>query len=171
MNVIERVYNLSDAPFMLFILYKTVHIDMIEKSIKRMLPAFLFSVLIITIFTRLPEIAETLIVGAGLITILMYITWIIVYYTKGTTYHSTAYTLQFIYYALLFEYGISIVTFIFSYIIPNYSNVNDSFLIYHLSVIVSVSIASYGLIRYKEKTKEKKIIRVKREREAEIKFL
>lgn len=170
-NVTERVFNLSDAPFMLFILYKTVQVETIQNSIKKMLPAFLCMVLLITISTRLPDIAETLMVGGGLLIILMYITWIIIYYSKGIRYNSTAFTQQFIYYALLFEYGISVITFIFSYIIPEQRNVNDSFLIYHLSIIVSISMASYGLIRHKEMPKEKKARMITREREAEIKFL
>jgi hypothetical protein len=82
-----------------------------------------------------------------------------------------AYTLQFIYYALLFEYGISVVTFIFSYMIPDQRDLQDSFLIYHLSIIVSVAVATYGLLTHKKNREEKKMKEQKKEREAEIKFL
>ncbi|HRN56440.1 MAG TPA: hypothetical protein PLL71_08305 [Agriterribacter sp.] len=171
MTVTERVYNLGDAPFMLFILYKTVQVGTIQRSIKKMLPAFLCTVLLLTIVTRLQPFAETVMVGGGLVIILMYIMWTLVYYNRGIKHYSTAYTLQFIYYALLFEYGISVVTFIFSYMIPDQSDLHDSFLIYHLSVIISVSLASYGLFIHKESPEEKKIKTEKKEREAEIKFL
>lgn len=171
MIVTERVFNLADAPFMLFILYKTVHIEAIQTSIRKMLPAFLCAVLLLTVITRLQRYAEILMVGGGLSIILMYIIWIISHYIKGIKHHDIEYTLQFIYYALLFEYGISVVTFIFSYMIPDESNVQDSFLIYHLSVIISISVASYGLLIHKERPKEKKITAQKKVREAEIKFL
>lgn len=171
MTVTERVFNLADAPIMLFILYKTVHVETIRRSIKKMLPAFLSTALLVTAITHLGGFAETMMVGAGLIIILMYIIWIIVHYTKGIRHFHTAYTLQFIYYALLFEYGISVVTFIFSYMIPDQSNLQDSFLIYHLSIIISVSVASYGLLTHKKNREEKNVKMQEKEREAEIKFL
>lgn len=171
MTVTERVFNLADAPIMLFILYKTVHIEAIRKSIRKMLPAFLSTALLVTAITHLGGFAETLLVGAGLITILMYIIWIVVHYSKGIRHYDTAYTLQFIYYALLFEYGISVVTFIFSYMIPDQSNLQDSFLIYHLSIIISVAMASYGLLTHKKSREERKMKTQEKEREAEIKFL
>jgi hypothetical protein len=171
MTVTERVFNLSDAPIMLFILYNTVHIEAIRKSIKKMLPAFLSTALLVTVITHLGGLAETILVGVGLVTILMYIVWIIVHYTNGIKHYDMAYTLQFIYYALLFEYGISVVTFIFSYMIPDQRDLQDSFLIYHLSIIVSVAVATYGLLTHKKNREEKKMKEQKKEREAEIKFL
>ena len=171
MTVTERVFNLADAPFMLFILYKTIHIEAIKTSIKKMLPAFLCASLLVTVITQLQDYAETLMVGLGLAVILLYIVWIISHYIKGVKYYSAEHTLQFIYYALLFEYGISVVTFIFSYMIPEKSNMHDSFFVYHISVIISVSLASYGLLLHKENVPEKKRPAEKKEREAEIKFL
>jgi hypothetical protein len=171
MNVTERVFNLADAPFMLFILYKTVHIESIKNSIKKMLPAFLCASLLVTVFTQLQDYAETLMVGMGLVIILLYIVWIITHYIKGVKYYNAEYTLQFIYYALLFEYGISVVTFIFSYMIPEKSNLHDSFFVYHISIIISISLATYGLLLHKENVAEKKKEAAKKEREAEIKFL
>ncbi|HRP55723.1 hypothetical protein [Agriterribacter sp.] len=171
LTVTERVFNLSDAPFMLFILYKTVHIEVIKNSIKKMLPAFLCASLLVTAFTRLQDYAETLMVGIGLVVILLYIVWIIMHYIKGIKYYNTEHTLQFIYYALLFEYGISVVTFIFSYMIPEKSNLHDSFFVYYISVIISISLALYGLLLHKENAAEKKKETAKKEREAEIKFL
>ena len=170
LTVTERVFNLADAPFMLFILYKTVHIGVIRNSIKKMLPAFLCASLLVTFFTQLQDYAEALMVGLGLIVILLYIIWIITHYIKGIKYYNTEHTLQFIYYALLFEYGISVVTFIFSYMIPDKSNVHDSFFIYYISIIISISLASYGLLLHKENVKKKKEA-AKKEREAEIRFL
>lgn len=170
-TVTERVFNLADAPVMLFILYNTVHIEAIRKSMKKMLPAFLSTALLVTVITHLESFAEALLVGAGLIIILMYIIWIIVHYAKGIKHGNTARTLQFIYYALLFEYGISVVTFIFSYMIPDQGNLQDSFLIYHLSVIISISVASYGLLTHKKNGEEKKVKMQEIGPKAEIKFL
>ncbi|HTN07396.1 hypothetical protein [Agriterribacter sp.] len=171
MIVTERVFNLADAPFMLFILYKTVKVETIRRSIKKMLPAFLCAVLLLTVITRLQDFAETLMVGGGLIIILMYIIWIIIHYINGIKHYNTEYTLQFIYFALLFEYGISVITFIFSYIVPDRSDVHDSFLIYYISIIISVSLASYGLLIHKKKPEGQKSKPQRKEREAEIRFL
>ncbi|HEX5023821.1 MAG TPA: hypothetical protein VFV68_01055 [Agriterribacter sp.] len=171
MVVTERLYNLADAPFMLFILYKTSHIEPIKNSIRKMLPAFLWTALLITIITRLQDYAETLMVGVGLGIILMYIIWTIVHYIRGIKHENAAYSMQFIYYALLFEYGVSVVTFIYNYILPEQSALQDSFLIYNLSTIISVSVASYGLVNYKEKPAITKKNSNKKPREAEITFL
>ncbi len=171
MIVTERLYNLSDAPFMLFILYRTAHIKAIKNSIRKMLPAFLWAALLITVITHLQDYAETLMVGLGLAIILMYIIWIITHYIRGIKHEHAAYSMQFIYYALLFEYGVSVITFIYAYLLPDQSAIHDSFLIYNLSTIIAILVVSYGLIHYKHRPAfaEKKM--VKQEREAEITFL
>lgn len=171
--VIERVYNLAGAPLMLLILYKSVQIEKIQNSIKKVLPAFLCAVLAVTLITRLQYYAEVLMVGAGLVIVLIYILWVIAHYLKGIKLHNEDQALQFIYYALLFEYGISVITFVFNYIIPHHRDIADSFLIYHLSIIVSTLIASYGLLSYRPRSAKQKAGQKKRimEREAEIRFL
>lgn len=172
-SVVERVYNLADAPIMLFVLYKAVQIEKVQDSIKKMLPAFLCAVLLLTVFTGLQRYAEIVMVGCGLLIILIYIIWIIVHYISGVKLSGLEQAQQFIYYALLFEYGVSVITFVFNYLVPEQRNVQDSFLIYHVSVIISVAVASYGLIRYRLKSNHQKtaLKPYKKEREAEITFL
>lgn len=170
-EVVERVYNLADAPIMLFILYKTVNTESVWRSIRKVLPVYLCAALIITFSTRLPENAETVLVGIGLGIILLYLIWVLVFYNNKVNYNPVAYTQRIIFFALLFEYGISIITFIFSYIIPERSNIYDSFLIFHLSIIFSTSLAAYGLIRYRKNQKRKPKEPVIRIWESEIKYL
>jgi len=170
-EVVERVYNLADAPIMLFILYKSLNTDSITKSIQKILSIFLGAALIITFFTRLPETVETVLVGVGLGIILIYLVWILVFYNNRLSYNPIMSTQRIILFALLFEYGISVITYVFSYLIPERSNIYDSFLIFHVSTIFSTLLAAYGLIRYKNNKKRnanKPVIRVW---EAEIKYL
>lgn len=169
--LIERLYNLADAPFMLYVLYKTVNIDPVKKSIQKILLPFLLTAFSITIITRLNNTAESILVAAGLVIVLFYVVWIITFYVRGVKHSNLEYAMQYIYYALLFEYGVSVITFIFSYMIEDKNSVNDSFLIYYIATIVSISLASYGFIVHKEK-KPAKIRRIESVgRESEIKYL
>lgn len=171
MGTFQRIFNLADAPFMLFIFYKTIPVKTIKISVGKMLPAFLSSSLFVTVFTRLDEFMESLIVGAGLLIILAYLIWIILHNIKRIKPDPSTYTLQFVCYGLLFEYGISVITFIFSYLIKDPQNLPDSLLIYHLSIIISIGLVSYGLITHQPVKKKNPRPLMKQEWESEIRYL
>jgi hypothetical protein len=168
---IERVYNLSDAPFMLFVLYKTTYVEAVKKSLKKILIPFLLFEFFYTGITGLKGAYEGIIIAIGVAVVLFYISWIILFHMRGIKQNNFQYAMQFIYYALLFEYGVSIITFIYSYIMPDKVSSNDNFLIFHLGVIITIATASYGMAIYTEKLPEKKKKRRITEREAEIRFL
>ena len=168
---IERVFNLADAPLILFVLYKTTYVEAVKESLKKILVPFLLFELIYTTITRLQGVSESIIVATGVIIVLYYIIWIIVFHMNGVKHSSFQHAMQFIYYALLFEYGVSIITFVYSYIMPDKASAKDNFLIFHIGTIITIASASYGILIYKEKLPEKKKKRRIVEREAEIRFL
>jgi len=171
MLILQRVYNLFDFPILLFVLFKTTYIKEVRNSIgKIMLPFFIIETVTIAI-SGFENMVESILVFAGVLIALYYIGWIILLHMKGTHYSNYQHAMQFIYYALFFEYGVSTINFIYSYILPDKVSEADNFLIFYMASCITILIALYGILVYKEKIppKQKKI--KKPEREMEIRFL
>lgn len=154
---LETCYNMMDAPLLLFILYYTTPYKVVKKSIGILLVAFVACVLSVVLITGLSPIAERGIAASGVVVVLATLCWVI-YYTHFKTgkIYSLLSSRQFIYYALLFGCGCAIITFVLNYLYkPGTAKGPDIFLIYHVSIIFTTAIASYGYITYKEEATSK----------------
>lgn len=171
LETIQRVFNLLDAPVMMLILFLTTPVAPIKRSVEKMLPAFLTAALVLSFYTHFNAFIESLIVGVGLLIILIYVLWIILYNLRKPKVDQTTYVFQFVCYALLFEYGVSVITYIFSYLIRNTDNLPDSLLIYHLSIIISIALVTYGFLTYKRVKEYPVKPSLKKEWESEIRYL
>lgn len=171
LSFIERIYNLLDTPVMLFIIYKTTEIEHIKKSLKKILMPLVGLEIFILIITKLNEDVETVLVFGGVLLILFYVIWTIVSYSRTISFRDFSFSHQYIYYGLLFEYATSIITVVCSYVMPHkYSN-DDSFLIFHISTIITIATASAGILTYQGKKMNVKIKKRKMHEETEIRFL
>lgn len=171
LETIQRVFNLIDAPVMMFILFLTVPINAIKRSLGKMLPAFLTTSIFLSIYTHFNPFIESVIVGVGLFIILIYMIWIIIHNLGRAQMDQTTYLFQFVCYALLFEYGVSVITFIFSYLIRNANSLSDSLLIYHLSIIISIALVIYGFLTCQRLNKSSIKPSSGKEWESEIRYL
>lgn len=171
MVVLQRVYNLFDVPLLLLILFKTTYIEDVRNSIKKvMLPFFAIETVAIAV-AGFQSTVESILVAVGVLLALYYLGWIILLHMKGTHYSNYQHAMQFIYYALFFEYGVSIINFIYSYLLPDKVSERDNFLIFYMASCITMLIALYGILIYREKIPpgQKKV--KKPEREMEIRFL
>lgn len=171
MLILQRVYNLFDFPILLIVLFKTTYIKEVRNSIKKiMLPFFIIETVAIAI-SGFESTVESILVVGGVLIALYYIGWIILLHMKGTHYSNYQHAMQFIYYALFFEYGVSTINFIYSYVLPDKVSEADNFLIFYMASCITILIALYGILVYRERIppKQKKI--KKPEREMEIRYL
>lgn len=171
LNFIERLYNLADVPFILFIIMKTTHVEGIKRSLQKILLPLLFIEIIISVITWLSNGMETAIVFSGVLLVLFYISWTIFSYSKKNSFKDSSISYQYIYYALLFEYATSILIVVYSYIIPDKANNSDNFLIFHISTIIAIATASAGILTCQVQGSEPKIKKRKFQHEAEIRYL
>ncbi len=153
---INRAYNLFEAPFMLTVLYFTSQNKTIRKALIRVFVIFMTAELLTTFITRLHAITETVMVGLGTLIILTFIIWEIISYLVRIEHSHFEKVMQFVYAGLVFEYGISIITFIFSYIYPPPpdKDYTDNYYLYDISIIITITLVSWGFISYGEKQKK-----------------
>lgn len=171
MLVLQRVYNLFDFPLLLIVLFKTTYIEEVRNSIKKiMLPFFVIETVAIAI-SGFESMVESILVAAGVLIALYYIGWIILLHMKGTHYSNYQHAIQFIYYALFFEYGVSAINFIYSYMLPDKVSEADNFLIFYMASCITMLIALYGILMYREKIPSEQKKMKKPEREMEIRYL
>lgn len=170
LSATERIYNLADAPLVLFLLYYTLPPSSIKQKIKWLAIAYAVTELLVILLTGLNGVAETILVGSGIAFTVICLTVIVLLYLRNKEQNAGS-PRMFIYYALLFEYGVSIVTFMFSYLFPEKNNVHDSFFVFHIATIVTVLIAGYGLLNDKPATGAKQKNSRRGGSEVEIKYL
>jgi len=143
----------------------------VRNSIKKVvLPFFAIETVAIAV-AGFQSTVESILVAVGVLLALYYLGWIILLHMKGTHYSNYQHAMQFIYYALFFEYGVSIINFIYSYLLPDKVSERDNFLIFYMASCITMLIALYGILTYREKIPpgQKKV--KKPEREMEIRFL
>lgn len=171
MVVLQRVYNLFDVPLLLLILFKTTYIEDVRNNIKKvMLPFFAIETAAIAV-AGFQSTVESILVAVGVLLALYYLGWIIVLHMKGTHYSNYQHAMQFIYYALFFEYGVSIINFIYSYLLPDKVSERDNFLIFYMASCITMLIALYGILIFREKIPPGQKKAKKPEREMEIRYL
>lgn len=88
------------------------------------------------------------IMGSGLVLVLGYSIAGLVQYLRQMEHSRLENSMAFIYAAFLFYYGSFLIIYIFTHIHTGGSNGADSFLLYHISLLLSVTITSTGLWSY-----------------------
>lgn len=171
LNIIERLYNFTDILLMLFIIYKTTEIDSIRKSLQKVLGPLIVLEAALLFVTRFSDGMETALVFWGVLLVLFYVMWTVIHYAKQTSFKSSSASYQYIYYALLFEYGVSVITVIYSYIITDASSNEDNFMIFHISTVIAIVTASAGILTYQEDDRKTKVKKRSSHAEAEIRYL
>lgn len=150
MYTVGVVYNLLDIPVVLAIFYYTGSSPAVRKFALSALAAIILIELVSVIVKGLDYDALKYTIGPGLAFVITIVTWEILRYLQKIQHSNRQTAKVFIYAALLFEYATFILIYIFDYFIPD-SNREDSFLIYYLSSIVAIVIASSGYLLFRKK--------------------
>ena len=145
MEFVEVCYYMIAIPFVLFIYFHTTSSLVLKKYILILLPVYIVVEFVNAIFRGMNLEALKYILGVGLLLTLIVITWDIIMHLQNLEHSNRERSLMFINAAILFEYGTYVIIYIFDYFISS-TDSKDSQLIYYISSIVAVTLASYGFI-------------------------
>lgn len=145
-EIVTVFYNSVDMPAVLGILYLTTTSPAIKKFTKIVAPMLSVFILINLIVRGWNYDALKYTLAIGLAIVLTVIIWEIIHYLQKIEHSGLEKGLLFIYAALLFEYGTYIVIYIFDYYLEDVSSTTDNFIVYYVSSLVGIIIASFGFL-------------------------
>lgn len=141
-------YNMLDIPFILAILYYTTSYTFIKKTAVGAIVLVLL-VQVISIFKAgINYNSMKYSLGTGVVVVLCIVTMEIIRYMQKIEHSTRQNAKMFVYAAVLFEYATFIVIYIFDYILLMEDR-KDSYIIYYVSTMVAILIASCGFLMYK----------------------
>lgn len=143
LEVTGVIYNIIDGPFAFIIIYFTTFSSSIKRFIGIITPIFVLSELVSLLINGVRYEALTWVLGVSVLLGLIVVTWSIIWYVNKIEYSYHEKSMLFIYAALLFSNGTFMVIYVFDYFVDKTSS-KDNFLIYYISCIVAISIASCG---------------------------
>ncbi len=145
-EIITVVYNILDMPVVMFILHKTTSSPGVRKVTGVAVPVFLAAEIVNSIIRGLNYEAIKYTLAVGLLLVLVLIVWEIILYLQKIEHTGRERGLLFIYAALLFEYGTYIIIYIFDYYLQHISSTVDNYLVYYVSSLIAIVIATCGYL-------------------------
>jgi hypothetical protein len=142
-------YNMLDIPFMLGILYFTTTYNFIRKTAVVGIALLLFVQVISIIQGGISYDSQKYALGIGVALVLCIVAMEIIRYMQKIEHSTRQNAKMFVYAALLFEYATFIVIYIFDYILISEDR-QDSFIIYYISTLVAILIASCGFLLFRK---------------------
>jgi hypothetical protein len=143
-------YNMLDIPFILTIFYLTTSSYMIKRFTPfAIVLIFLSEVVSVVMADHLTYDTIKYPLGAGVAMVLFIVIAEIVRYMQTIEHSNRQNSKMFIYAGVLFEYATFVVIYIFDYFVAA-SNATDSYIIYYLSSVVALFIASCGYLLFKK---------------------
>jgi hypothetical protein len=143
------LYNMLDIPFILGILYCTSNSILVRKFTSlAFLLIFGFQVISVMIH-GINYDALKYPLGTGIAMVLIVVSMEIIRYMQKIEHSNRQNAKIFIYAAVLFEYATFIVIYVFDYFMT-LEDRKDSFLIYYISSLVAILIASCGYMLFKK---------------------
>ena len=144
-EIITVLYNMMDIPIVLTIIYITTKSSRLIRFLRISIPVY-FALLIVSVIIngiRYNALKYMLAVGLGLV--IMTIIWEISRYLQKLEHSMYEKAMLFIHASLLFAYGTFIIIYIFDYYVAS-ANKTDNFLIYYISSLIAIGIASCGYL-------------------------
>ena len=150
LEIITVLYNMVDIPLILWILWYTSFSSQLAKFLKLVIIGYVLVECILVFQMGLNYDAIKYIIGAGVLVVLVTLIWEITIYFQRIEHSNREKAMLFIYAALLFEYGSYTIVYVFDYFIIPADEV-DKLLIYYISTLVAIMIASFGFLLKKTK--------------------
>jgi hypothetical protein len=140
------IYNMLDMPVVMAIFYFTTASAPIRKFTSFVVPGFLAFEIVNLAIRGLNYAALKYTLAIGLALTLTLIVWEIILYLQKIVHSGREKGLLFIYAALLFEYGTYIIIYIFDYYLEHISSTMDNYLVYYVSSLIALVIATCGYL-------------------------
>jgi len=142
-------YNMLDIPFILGILYFTTSYNFVKKTALAGITLLLFVQVVSIVTGGISYDSQKYALGVGVAIVLCIVSMEIIRYMQKVEHSNRQNAKMFVYAALLFEYATFIVIYVFDYILVAEDR-KDSFIIYYLSTLVAILIASCGFILFRK---------------------
>lgn len=142
-------YNMLDVTFILAILYFTTSYNFVKRAAAIGIFLLLLVEVASTIKGGISYDSQKYALGFGVGLVLCIVSMEIIRYMQKIEHSTRQNAKMFVYSALLFEYATFIVIYIFDYIIIAEDR-KDSFIIYYISSLVAILIASCGFILFRK---------------------
>jgi hypothetical protein len=142
-------YNMLDVPFILAILYYTTAYNFVKKTALAGLVLLLLVQVVSIIKGGIDYDSQKYALGMGVGLVLCIVSMEIIRYMQKIEHSTRQNAKMFVYAALLFEYATFIVIYIFDYILIAEDR-KDSFIIYYVSTLVAILIASCGFLLFRK---------------------
>lgn len=140
------IYNMVDMPAIMAILYLTTSSSAIKKFTTIAVPGFIVLEIVNAVIRGLNYESLKYTLAIGLLLVLTLIIWEIILYLQKIVHSGREKGLLFIYAALLFEYGTYIIIYIFDYYLEHISSTVDNYLVYYISSLIALVIATCGYL-------------------------
>jgi hypothetical protein len=147
--MIGVLYNMLDIPFILAILYFTSNSIIVRKFTGFALILFSITEIISILIHGINYNALKYPLGAGIAVVLFIVSMEIIRYMQKVEHSNRQNAKMFIYAAVLFEYSTFILIYIFDYFV-DVTDKKDSFLIYYISTLGAILIASCGYLLFRK---------------------
>ena len=148
-NVVGIAYNMLDIPFILGILYYTSVYSFIRKTVSGAFAVVSVIQVLSIVNAGLTYDALKYSLGIGVLMVLCIVIMEIVRYMQKVEHSTRQNAKMFVYAAVLFEYATFVVIYIFDYIVTT-DDKTDSYIIYYVSTLVAITIASCGFVMYRK---------------------
>ena len=147
--IIGVFYNMIDIPFILAILCYTTNSILVRKFTSVALLVVTSVVIISLIINGINYDALKYPLGTGIALVLFIVSMEIIRYMQKVEHSNRQNAKMFIYAAVLFEYSTFILIYISDYFMTMEDR-KDSFIIYYISTLVAILIASCGYLLFKK---------------------
>jgi len=147
LNQITLAYNLLDTPLVLLVFYFAAT-GTKKRILLYLLALFILFECGIVAWKGHNFDSSTIIIGVGGLLCLIFSSWGIVEYFQKIEHNSFENAMGFIYAGFIFNYGLSIVIYIFNYLNFKKETIDSNLFIYYLSVISATVLTSVGLWKY-----------------------
>jgi hypothetical protein len=145
-ELITVVYNMLDIPIVLAIIHYTTASFRIRKFTKVAAPSFLLLQLINFSVKGWHYDAAKYVLAIGLLLVLSVIVWEIYLYMSKLEHSNYEKAIIFIHVSLLFAYGTFVIIYIFDYVITIGNSSIGNFIVYYISTLIALAIASIGYL-------------------------
>ena len=148
------IYNLLDAPLVLLVfLFASANNQ--KKIVRYILVGFILFEIIMLLWKGYNLDSSTVIIGVGTFFAIIFSVMGVLEYLQKIEHTPFENTMVFVCASLLFDYGIFIIIYFFSYLNPTTKAENiDNFIIYYVSLMLSSFLTCYGFWQFAAKAKK-----------------
>jgi hypothetical protein len=145
-EIFRMVFNIVDLPFVLFIFYLNSEVPYLKATCKFLIPVYLVIEILNGIIFGFNDDAFKYFLGTGVVIVIVSVVIETIHYFQKMNHNGRQKALGFLYLAVLFEYSLYIVYYLYEYFLRDIDVNKDRYLIYDWSTVIGIIIACFGFL-------------------------